>query len=71
MGGGVEKGFEKVIGLVLERLEGFLEQQESIDPQKCKHITGALKDIRDLQREEDGAKQIMVVFDTLTEEAAQ
>ncbi len=67
----MEKEFEKVTGLVLEKLEAFLANEESVDPQKCKHITATLKDIKELRMGSDGPKQLVVMFDAAAEEAAQ
>ncbi len=67
----MEKEFEKVTALVLQRLERFLEQEENVDPQKCKHITATLKDIKDLSADSGGPKTLVVMFDAGAEEAAQ
>ncbi len=66
----MDRKMKAVAELVLQRLERFLQQQEDVDPQKCKHITATLKDIRELRTEDTGAKELVVMFDRATEEAA-
>ncbi|MGM9601798.1 MAG: hypothetical protein ACI3W5_09520 [Faecousia sp.] len=66
----MEEQFNMVAKMVLQKLEAYLRTEEHIDPQKCKHITATLKDIKDLQSDNDGPKQLVVVFDPAAEEAA-
>ncbi len=67
----MEKEFEKVTGLVLQKLERFLEEEEKVDPQKCKHITATLKDIKELRVDATGPKELVVLLDAAAEEAAR
>lgn len=62
---------QTVAALVLSRLEGYLLQEERIDPQKCKHITATLKDLQDLGLGKADTQQLMVMFDKAAEEAAK
>ncbi len=66
-----EEDVSRVARMVLQRLEEYLGSCGPIDPQKCKHVTAALKDIRDLQQGQEGAAQLVVVFDPAAEAAAQ
>ncbi len=61
----------RVARLVLRRLEECLDAGGAMDPQKYKHITGTLKDLRDLQQGQEGPSQLVVVFDRDAEAAAQ
>lgn len=61
---------ETVAEMVLQKLEAYLHTEQSIDPQKCKHITATLKDIKDLTSDAGGPKQLVVVFDPAAEDAA-
>lgn len=66
----MEEQFDTVAKMVLQKLEAYLRTEEMIDPQKCKHITATLKDIKDLCSDGDGVQQLTVVFDDAAGEAA-
>lgn len=61
----------RVAALALERLEQLLRSEAPLDPQKCKHITGALKDIQQLQSEDSGPRELVVTFDADAGEMGQ
>lgn len=66
-----QSDISRVAQTVLRQLEAYLRDNGPMDPQKYKHITGTLKDIRDLQQEQQGPSQLVVVFDRDAEAAAQ
>lgn len=67
-----ESRIERVTELLLCRLEKAIDRAEDMDSKEIKAMTGALKELRDMQREADdgqgGGKTVQVCFIGETEE---
>lgn len=70
-----ESRIERVTELLLCRLEKAIDRAEDMDSKEIKAMTGALKELRDMQREADGGqgggKTVQVCFIGETEELSR
>lgn len=59
-----EEKLLRLADMILEKLTLRVEsaEGESLNPQTLKHITGVMKDIRDLQQDAREAGEILVTF---------
>lgn len=68
-----ESRIERVTEMLLRRLENAVDRAEDMDSKEIKAMTGALKELRDMRKQEDehGGKTVEVCFIGETEELSR
>lgn len=67
-----EKLLERIAGKLLMKIEQRLDSEAALELKDCKTITGALKELKELQRGEEKKDEGLVVrFEGETEECAR
>lgn len=70
-----EERMERVTVKLLERMERAIDRNEEMDSKEIKAMTGALKELRELKRDDDGegggGKKLEVCFIGETEELSR